>query len=94
MLVNRLKEVIEQVVFDSQNAFIGGRQILDSILIVKECLDSRLRSRTCIICKLDIERSYDLDNWDCVLFCWRKLVLVRSERIGFKFVFQWFGFPL
>ena len=60
VLANRLKHVMGSLVNKAQNAFIGGRQILDASLIANDVVDSMVKKKEKgILCKLDIEKVYD-----------------------------------
>ena len=89
VLVNRLKRVTSGIISETQNAFGLDRQILDSVLIANECLDSRLKVRVPgVLCKLDVEKAFDHVSWDFLMY--------MLQRCGFSE--QWskwicFAFP-
>jgi len=63
VLAHRLRGVIGDLTSRNQNAFVGGRQILDAELLANELIDSRIKSRNDgVVCELDIGKAYDHMN--------------------------------
>ena len=64
LLANRLSVVLGKVVSPSQNAFVKDKQILDSVMIANECLDSRLKAAIPgVLCKLGVSSLSVLATW-------------------------------
>ena len=74
VLANRLRKVLSYIISDIQGAFVDGCQILDSVLVAHECLDSRNRQkRPGLVCKLDFEKAYDMVDWGFLRYMMSRL---------------------
>ncbi|XP_068339108.1 uncharacterized protein [Pyrus communis] len=79
ILANRLKVLLPTVIFPSQNAFVAGRQIQDSIGIAHEMFHflkgRKARNKFEMGIKLDMQKAYDRVEWD--------FLDAVMERMGF-----------
>eukprot|EP00268_Persea_americana_P057841 TRINITY_DN6958_c1_g1_i1.p1 TRINITY_DN6958_c1_g1~~TRINITY_DN6958_c1_g1_i1.p1 ORF type:complete len:168 (+),score=22.95 TRINITY_DN6958_c1_g1_i1:1084-1587(+) len=65
VLATRLQKVLPNLITINQGAFVKGRQILDGVLIANEFIHSRnLEKKPGLICKLGLEKAYDMVDWD------------------------------
>ncbi|XP_050222721.1 uncharacterized protein LOC126672813 [Mercurialis annua] len=79
-LANRLRRVIGRVIDCSQNAFIPGRQIIDSALIGFECVHvikkSTRKVNGPLALKLDMSKAYERVEW--------KFIEAMMLKLGFN----------
>lgn len=72
----RLKKVISKVINIMQSAFLEGRGLLGSVLVVNEVLDEMTREKKrCVFFKVDYEKAYDSVRWEFIYY--------MLERVGF-----------
>ncbi|KAG9443780.1 hypothetical protein H6P81_015120 [Aristolochia fimbriata] len=85
VLASRLRTVLHEVISDNQSAFLRGRQILDSPLMLHELLHHyKKRGKQGTILKLDFEKAFDIVHWPFLEYLmtqmnfpprWRKWIL-------------------
>ena len=69
------------MVSKAQGAFVEGKQILDAVLIAIEAIDSVLKiNENGILCKLDIEKTYDNVHWFFLL------TIIQKKGFGEKWI--------
>ncbi|KAJ0744136.1 putative RNA-directed DNA polymerase [Helianthus annuus] len=74
VLANRLKLVISDISSPVQSAFVGGRNILDSPMIVGETVAWAKKSKVkLLVFKVDFAKAYDSLNWKFLLRLMEKM---------------------
>ncbi|KAL5558507.1 hypothetical protein UlMin_034718 [Ulmus minor] len=105
MLANRLRKVMDNIISEEQSAFIPGRLISDNAIIGFECLHAIKRRKTkknYMALKLDMEKAYDMVEWDFIQRVmdklgfsagWTKKIMACISSISYSFQFngQMFG---
>ncbi|KAL9663020.1 hypothetical protein QQ045_027857 [Rhodiola kirilowii] len=97
VLANRLKEVLPEIISQSQGAFLGGRLITDNILIAHEishymkCQNKQRHGFLSL--KLDMSKAYDRIEWSFLermmralgfSEAWVKKIMVCVETVTYK----------
>ncbi|GLT87099.1 hypothetical protein SLE2022_051990 [Rubroshorea leprosula] len=64
VLANRLKAVLPGIISESQSAFLGGRQLVDGVLVLNEVVEEvKRRKQSAFIFKADFAKAYDCVDW-------------------------------
>lgn len=65
-LANILKHFLHKIIHPLHGTFVEGRAIQDNILIAHEIFRSKKGKSWWMILKLDMEKAYDMLNWDFI----------------------------
>ncbi|GKV12188.1 hypothetical protein SLEP1_g23370 [Rubroshorea leprosula] len=65
VISHKLKTVMPKIISDTQSAFLGGRQLVDSILVLNEVVDEvKKMKRQAFVFKANFEKAYDCVDWE------------------------------
>lgn len=69
------------IIYPPQNAFVRGRQLLNSSLIANECIDFWVKSKIKgVACHVDMKKAYDHVNWEFLDWVLEKMGFGRKWR--------------
>lgn len=80
LLAERIKKVIGSLIREVQSTFIGGRAILDGVLIANEVVDFKKSKKKSLIFKVDFEKAYDCINWEFLFSVMEQMGFGRKWR--------------
>lgn len=68
VIINRLQNILPEIVGESQSAFIKGRVIFDNIILSHEIAKGYYRKNISLRCmlKIDLQKAYDSVEWPFV----------------------------
>jgi len=97
ILSRRLREVMPNLIGETQTTFVGGRQILDGALIANEAVNwLKKKKKADTLLKLDFKQAYDTISWESLDMAlnemefgvkWRKWIesCITTSRISILF---------
>ncbi|GKV37224.1 hypothetical protein SLEP1_g45281 [Rubroshorea leprosula] len=81
LLANRLRKVLPKIIGEQQMAFIGGRQLVDGVVIANEVIEEIKRKKLkSFLFKVDFEKAYDKVCWDFIEYMMMRMIFNATWR--------------
>lgn len=69
-----MKRVLPKLIDENQSAFLGGRSLLNSVLVANEVVhDAKRRRVPTLIFNVDYEKAYDSVKWSFLLYMLKRM---------------------